>query len=266
MRRKKVEAETTAGSQGRITPTDVQQVQFRLAFRGYNERDVDAFLDRLTEDLAAYQEENERLRAAGPAAGPSADDPAARREAERILAEARAEAARIIGDAEVKAAAMAGTAGDTRAALAPFLTKERAFLQTLGSLVQGHAEEVKGMVLTARTASDLQTTSAAEARTPSAMEVPDSAQEEPDTLEGRSEGTAPEATSPEATSEDTQTAAASEDAMAPADEPSTTPEEAFAPITVPEAQDDEPRDEPAPAQLRRDSGERSLRELFWGED
>lgn len=261
MRRKKDEAETTASSvHGRITPTDVQQVQFRLAFRGYNERDVDAFLDRLTEDLAAYQEENERLRGAGPAAGPSADDPA-RRDAERILAEARAEAARIIGDAEVKAAAMAGSAGDTRAALAPFLTKERAFLQTLGSLVQGHAEEVKGMVLTARTASDLPATPAAEARTPSATEAPGGTREEEAILEG-----GPDDASAEATSEDTPAAARSEDATVPTDEPSTTTEEAFEPITVPEAQDEEPRDEPAPAQLRRDSGERSLRELFWGED
>ena len=36
---------------GRIAPADVQQVEFRLAFRGYNERDVDAFLDRITEGL-----------------------------------------------------------------------------------------------------------------------------------------------------------------------------------------------------------------------
>jgi hypothetical protein len=52
----------------------------------------------------------------------------------------------------------------------------------------------------------------------------------------------------------------------------TTEDEAFEPIGVP-AVEDETDDvaegsvpEPAPAQLRRDSGDRSLRELFWGED
>jgi DivIVA domain-containing protein len=69
MRRKKVEAETTPPSaQGRTTPTDVQQVQFRLAFRGYNERDVDAFLDA-HRGSRGVQEENERLRPATVATG-----------------------------------------------------------------------------------------------------------------------------------------------------------------------------------------------------
>ena len=66
MRRKKAEDSSTSGGSGRVTPMDVQQVEFRLAFRGYNERDVDAFLDRLTEDLAVYIEENQRT---GPEIG-----------------------------------------------------------------------------------------------------------------------------------------------------------------------------------------------------
>ena len=57
MRRKKDETAGATGTTGRITPKDIQEVEFRLAFRGYNERDVDAFLDRVTEDLAAYLEE-----------------------------------------------------------------------------------------------------------------------------------------------------------------------------------------------------------------
>ena len=51
------EARPTGSS---LTPVDVQQVQFRLAFRGYNEGDVDAFLDRITEELTARIEERER--------------------------------------------------------------------------------------------------------------------------------------------------------------------------------------------------------------
>jgi DivIVA domain-containing protein len=91
MRRKKeAEQEATTGAR-RLTPADVQEVEFRLAFRGYNERDVDAFLDRVTEDLAAYVEENERLRSGGgrPSRLSSVGDADAASEAKSILARAR---------------------------------------------------------------------------------------------------------------------------------------------------------------------------------
>lgn len=216
MRRKKDEARTP-GAGGRITPKDVQEVEFRLAFRGYNERDVDAFLDRVTEDLAAYLEELERLRAGAGAAPTAPDVQAARAEADRILAEARARAAAL------------GAGGDARAYLAPFLNREREFLQSLGSLVQSHAEEIKAMVLALRARSET-TGDASEGG--GAASVPEPARAEP----GPSGPTA---------------------------------EEAFAPIAVPEAGRESPEEaeaEPARAELRRDSGERSLRELFWGED
>jgi DivIVA domain-containing protein len=214
---------------------DVQQVEFRLAFRGYNERDVDAFLDRITEDLAAYMEDNQRLRAGAPAAPVVAGDIAgARTEAGRIVDEARAEAARILRDAEIHAAAAGSPAGDAPAAVAPFLNTEREFLQSLGSLVQGHAEEVKQMVLALRARTDAGAPAAAPATPAPAPALEDEVDE----------------AEPAATSED----------------------EAFAPVSVP-AGEDEANDvaegsvpEPAPAQLRRDSGDRSLRELFWGED
>ena len=236
MRRKKAEGSSVSGG-GRITPMDVQQVEFRLAFRGYNERDVDAFLDRITEDLAAYMEDNQRLRAGAPATTVAAGDVAeARTEAERIVADARAEAARILRDAESHAAVAGSPAGDPRAAVAPFLNTEREFLQSLGSLVQGHAEEVKQMVLALRARTDAGAPTAAPA-TPAPAPAP-----------------------------------ALEDEVDEAEPAATTEDEAFAPVSVP-AGEDEANDvaegsvpEPAPAQLRRDSGDRSLRELFWGED
>lgn len=236
MRRKRAEGETAPGAGGRVTPADVQQVEFRLAFRGYSERDVDAFLDRVTEDLAAYIEENQRLRAGQPAAGPepgSADVGSARSEAERIVADAREEAARIVRDAHVRAAASGAPAGDARAAVAPFLNTEREFLQSLGALVQGHAEEVKQMVLALRARAEASGTPVETASAPAAETEP----------------------------EQGSTAANAE--------------EAFAPITVPaaEGEGEAPADDaaapapaPAPARLRTDSGDRSLRELFWGED
>jgi DivIVA domain-containing protein len=152
MRRKKgTEQDAPAVAGARITPEEVQQVEFRLAFRGYNERDVDAFLDRITEDLSAYI-------ADGQAVGRGiAGSAAVGAEAEQILAGARAEADEILERARRDAAnirattAPAGTvSGDTRAAVAPFLNSEREFLQSLGSLVQTHAEEIRQMVMTLR--------------------------------------------------------------------------------------------------------------------
>jgi DivIVA domain-containing protein len=150
MRRKKGTDDAPATG-ARITPEEVQQVEFRLAFRGYNERDVDAFLDRITEGLSSYLEELERMRLLGqhPQAvtGSTGD-------AGEMVARARAEADEIVRRAHEQAAgirAAAGTgSGDTRGVVAPFLNREREFLQSLGGLVQTHAEEIKQMVLAIR--------------------------------------------------------------------------------------------------------------------
>jgi DivIVA domain-containing protein len=134
---------TTSGRKRGLTAMDVQQKEFRLAFRGYNERDVDEFLDLITEELAA--------REGGDLGSPQGAGPVdALREADDIRARARQEAEAIIRDAEVQAAAILGSAAggpaDQRAVLAPYLTREREFLQSLGRLVQDHAEGVKRMV------------------------------------------------------------------------------------------------------------------------
>jgi DivIVA domain-containing protein len=244
MRRKKQEAPADGGSTDpsaspRLTPEDVQRKEFRLAFRGYNERDVDAFLDEVTEELGAHLDENRRLRQQLVEGGPGEAAPAssrdqmdaadAARQADEILAAARAEAERIVAEAreradQVAAAAVAGPGVDVRAAIAPFLGREREFLQSLGKLVQEHAESVRGMVQAARDGR----APLAEAQATDAAEVPGSAAE------------------------------------AVAREPG--PE----PITVPEA-------EPAPAAGEAEQRavpveggdperQRSLRELFWGED
>ena len=151
------EARPTGSS---LTPVDVQQVQFRLAFRGYNEGDVDAFLDRITEELTARIEERERLlRQVGTGGGEL--DPSiladARSEADAIVAKARAEASEIVRAAMAEAATVRASAGDgmvapaeQRSALAPFLNKEREFLQNIGAVVQTHAEEIRSMVAALR--------------------------------------------------------------------------------------------------------------------
>lgn len=158
MRKKKQEAGfTTPATRPRLTPIDVQQKEFRLAFRGYNERDVDEFLDLVTEELAAFTEENRRLQDHGDpnvASHGGADVTWASREAEGILERARADAASTVAEAEARAAAILAAAGagpaDPRGVIAPYLNREREFLQSLGQLVQQHADSVRRMVRTAK--------------------------------------------------------------------------------------------------------------------
>jgi DivIVA domain-containing protein len=143
-RKKRREAEQAgfddqpAGQPARLTPVDIQQKVFRLAFRGYNERDVDEFLDRVTEALAALHEENKRLREGGGGGSGGEDVEAARAQAESIVREAREHAARLMEDAGEPAGAGAG-GGLTSA----FLLRERDFLQRMAHSVQEHARWLK---------------------------------------------------------------------------------------------------------------------------
>jgi DivIVA domain-containing protein len=125
-----------SGQPSRLTPVDIQQKVFRLAFRGYNERDVDEFLDRVTEALAALHEENKRLRELGGGGGGSEDVEAARNQAESIVREAREHAARLMEDAGAPAAAGGGLTSS-------FLLRERDFLQRMAHSVQEHARWLK---------------------------------------------------------------------------------------------------------------------------
>jgi DivIVA domain-containing protein len=45
-----------------LRPQDIVQKEFREAFRGYNQADVDLFLDQVTQEITRLNEENERLR------------------------------------------------------------------------------------------------------------------------------------------------------------------------------------------------------------
>ncbi|HXF72918.1 MAG TPA: DivIVA domain-containing protein, partial [Actinomycetota bacterium] len=156
MRKRKAEGDPRPPGVPRITPQDIQDKEFRLSFRGYNEREVDEFLDELTEAVAELIEENRRLRERAERGAAAGDDPGevlgrAREEADRILAEARREAERIVRDAEERAAALAGPVGpEERRAIGAFVRREREFLQSLAALVQGHAEAVREMARRAR--------------------------------------------------------------------------------------------------------------------
>jgi DivIVA domain-containing protein len=143
----------------RITPVDIQQKEFRLAMRGYHERDVDEFLDEITEEVARLYAENKRLSEELDSRGTArAEVPDVSGEADAILARARAEAARLVEDAEARAAALAASAGSAAAgpgptgsagagapgaALAGFLSREKSFLQNLARMMQDHANAMK---------------------------------------------------------------------------------------------------------------------------
>lgn len=275
MRRKKGSEDAPATGDARITPEEVQQVEFRLAFRGYNERDVDAFLDRITEGLSSYREE---LEAARTGSGlPLAAAAASTGDADAIVARARAEADEIVRRAQEQAAgirAAGAGSGDARGAVAPFLNKEREFLQSLGGLVQTHAEEIKQMVMAIRERAEASASSEAPRPAAPVSSVPEARSEaEPERTGER--GTAASAAAmpalvqpadlePASAAEIRERLQASEPPVeigSPEDEDLAP--EASPPIVVESGTEPVFSTEGAPASERR---ERSLRELFWGED
>ena len=266
MRRKKgQEQEAPATGDPRVTPADVQGVEFKLAFRGYSERDVDAFLDRLTEDLSSYLEENERLRQGLP---PATSGTATDEGADAIVTSARDEAAAIIRRAEqdaaaIRAAAGTGAGGDARTALAPFLNREREFLQGLGSLVQTHAEEIKEMVLAIRARTEGQPTPAAGA-TAAAVAGPGSGP----AVDLTTATDAPDRPIFEpATTAEMRERMADEPALALSDEREDAPRGDPDTVVVDSATEPVFSTEGSPGSAPAgDRRERSLRELFWGED
>lgn len=249
-----------------VTPADIQSKEFSVSrFGGYRMRDVDEFLDHITESMTKLSDENERLRTAtGLPAAPSIGAPDladTSRQADEIIERARAEAATIVRDARAQAAAAGGAVAGTdagRAAVAPFLSQERDFLQQLAALVQSHAESVKGMAKASRAKTG--TTPAA----PAAPVAPAPVVPAPTTSGAASERPSPAAPA----SDETQPMPAVRSQGTTASEASgSSQQETVSPIRV---------EEPATASVGAgdpdddagsgDGGDRTLRELFWGEE
>ncbi len=269
-------------ARSQLTPIDVQQKEFRVSrFGGYKMRDVDEFLDHITDTFTALKAENDRLRTGGAAAmvgSPDLDDVG--RQADEIIARARAEAARITGEAKATSseAAVSASGPADRSAVNVFLSQEREFLQALAGLVQEHAEAVKGMAKSARSASGR--TSAK----PAALAAATSAAAAPPATTPTATEIATPVPAARADADDPQDAAAlagSTNVPAAAERSSGTEHEPLheddsgsttdgEPTTVPEAEAAVRIEEPAPAGASRSEGspeaDRSLRELFWGED
>jgi DivIVA domain-containing protein len=142
-----------------VTPMRIQQKEFRVSrFGGYKMRDVDEFLDEVTDALSGFMAEAELLRSrpSDPAVVGTPDLEDVSRQADEMIRRARQEAAAIVDEARREAPSVAPMpheiAPADRAAVAAFLANEKAFLQSLAGLVQGHAETVKGLVRAGRQA------------------------------------------------------------------------------------------------------------------
>ena len=225
-----------AAPAGRMTPAEVQEKEFHVTRvgAGYRMREVDEFLDQITDTLSALIAENDRLRgtaaperaASLPTSPPTAADP------------------------------------EDRGAVEAFLRREKGFLQDLGGLVQAHAEELRSMVRTVkRDAVPRAATSVAPAAEPVEAAAPRSvvAEEVPPPTEPAPAPSGTIEPSPEPEQEH-------EEAPATSDRD----DDRAAPTAITEVGGDEPilLEEPEPARSRRSEEEEgnSLRELFWGEE
>lgn len=136
----------------RITASDIQQKQFSSQRKdGYAEAEVDAFLDELTDEFVRLSEEARRGTGMATGAVASAVGTA---DADKIKREAREQADAILADARARAAAMTAGAPESGGTglvdLQAFLTQEREFLHGIAGMIQQHAETIRGMARAAK--------------------------------------------------------------------------------------------------------------------
>jgi DivIVA domain-containing protein len=278
-KRKEASAGDGLTAPARLTPIDIQQKEFRVSrFGGYKMRDVDEFLDQITDSFGALTAEVERLRAGGGGAvvgSPDLDDVA--RQADEIVARARADAARITAEARAASAGVAVSASgpQDRSAVNAFISREREFLQSLAGLVQEHAETVKGMAKSTRAARPTPSEpvapvgGAALAAEPVVRAEPASAPAAPPRAEHDESSMPAVSDAPAASASSTSGPASRPVAETALTEPEPTESMEPEPTRVPDSEATVRIDEPAAAAARSDGdaeGDRSLRELFWGED
>lgn len=244
---RKKDAATESGSEwsqpagGRVSPLDVQQKEFPVTRVGvgYRMREVDEFLDQVTDTLSALIAENEQLRASTGGA-PATTAPDAR-------------------------GGVTANPGD-RGAVDAFLQQEKGFLQDLGGLVQAHAEELRSMIRAARHAPPPVAV---------AQEEPEPEPEpvvEPEPVAGsmaEAESVTAEAESVTESEEPAPTADGVE--AAPPSEPIASDEDEGHEATASTgviAEEPIRLEDPEPARSRRSEEQDgdSLRELFWGEE
>ena len=136
-----------------LTPEDVRNKEFRYSFRGYNEEEVDAFLDEVEAEVGRLLTENNQLRQraaappapapAGPAQAPMSETEEmlrrtlliAQRTADETVAQAKAEADKLLADARNQSEAMISSAQQQASAqLGDLDNRRRALEQHIESL------------------------------------------------------------------------------------------------------------------------------------
>lgn len=147
-----------------LNPEDVRNRRFKTSFRGYDEEEVDTFLDEVEVELTRLLADNENLRervaSAPPPAQPVASEAeemlrrtlllaqrtadetvaAAQAEAERLVTEAHTSAAQTIQAAESQAAASIGDLERRRQALEQQIEGLRAFEREYRTRLKAYLE------------------------------------------------------------------------------------------------------------------------------
>jgi DivIVA domain-containing protein len=225
-------SEWTSAPTGRITPADIQQKEFQVARfgAGYRMREVDEFLDQITDAVSALIAENERLlQTSGSPGAPSA--------------------------ATSSGASIRQPTDDTdRAAVEAFLRREKGFLQNLGGLVQEHAEELRSMVRAARQSVPLAPAATQASATAGEVSEPEAPPEIVEEAGANADPGSVTAADPSSVVSGDEDDGEGEDPQRAAAE--TAAEE---PIRI-----DDP--EPARSGRKDEKEDGSLKELFWGEE
>jgi DivIVA domain-containing protein len=149
-----------------LTPEDVRNRRFKTSFRGYDEEEVDSFLDEVEVELTRLLSDNDGLRERAQSAPPpqaaqpvsseaeemlrrtlllaqrTADETvaAAQAEAERITSEARVRAASTVQQAEAQAASAVGDLERRRQALEQHIEGLRAFEREYRTRLKAYLE------------------------------------------------------------------------------------------------------------------------------
>ncbi len=141
-----------------ITPLDIQQKRFHMAFRGYERAEVDGFLDLVREEMEAllreltelrefHQSHEERLRELNAKEETIKNTMLMTQKlAEDLKENARKEAALIVKDAEIRSQQMLGSISQDKVRLEAEIQELKRrkfhFLQDIKKVIQMHLEMV----------------------------------------------------------------------------------------------------------------------------
>lgn len=144
----------------KLTPLDIHHKEFHRAIRGYNEEEVDDFLDEVAEEFERLFKENidlkEQIEKAKERAGQFEDLQStiqnvlitAQKSADEVLAQAKRDAEQIIRDAEVKARGLIEEASRGKESLearfSDLKNAEREFREQFKSMLESYLRLVEG--------------------------------------------------------------------------------------------------------------------------